>query len=41
MAFIQLCADYLGARPLGPEQKGSLIEWLKGRALPARDLRRL
>lgn len=41
MAFIQLCADHLGARPLDPEQKVSLIEWLKGRAIPARDLRRL
>lgn len=41
MAFTQLCADYLGARRLAPEQKEVLTGWLKGCSLPAKVLKPL
>jgi len=41
MAFTQLCADYLGARRLGPEQKEILTGWLKGSPVPAKALKPL
>ncbi|MCL5057320.1 MAG: ATP-binding protein [Actinobacteria bacterium] len=40
-AFTQLCADYLGSRPLECEQREHLVRWLKGQAIPAKDLRKL
>lgn len=40
-AFTQLCADYLGSRRLAPEQKDALMDWLKGRPLPAKVLKPL
>jgi len=41
LAFTQLCADNLGSRRLAPDQKDILINWLKGRSLPARTLKPL
>ena len=41
MAFTQLCADYLGSRRLAPEQRDSLMDWLKGRSLQAKVLKPL
>ena len=40
-AFTHLCTDYLGSRPLEYEQRENLIQWLKGRIIPAKDLRKL
>lgn len=40
-AFMQLCTDHLGSRRLEPEQKETLLQWLQGRQVAARDLRRL
>lgn len=40
-AFTQLCADRLGTRRLVPEQKEILVEWLKGRPVPAKMLKPL
>ncbi len=40
-AFTQLCADFLGSRPLESEQREHLVQWLKGQAVPAKDLRKL
>jgi len=40
-AFTQLCADYLGSRRLAPEQRNSLMDWLKGRPVPAKVLKPL